>query len=104
MMNKFEKKAELLRVLGETVSRIEDSRRCETQSYRCVDEESQKWEWVDVPYEELEERDKIRVDAYDMIIKHLEKLLQSVNRLTDGAKFPILARIPNRNSKMKIGL
>lgn len=75
MMNKFEKKAELLRVLGETVSRIEDSRRCETQSYRCVDEESQKWDWVDVPYEELEEREKVRVDAYDMIIKHLEKLL-----------------------------
>lgn len=76
MMNKFEKKAILLSILGSVVERIEWDVANEKQSYKNIGtEEDPKWEWVDVSYDELEEKPQARIEAMESVIKHLEKLI-----------------------------
>ena len=75
MMNKFEKKALLLEVLGEVVERLENDKKWMFQEYKCIDEETGKWEYVDVEYEDLNEKQQCKIDAMDAVIKHLEKLI-----------------------------
>ena len=75
MMNKFAKKAIMLEELGKVVVRIEDDIKWTGQRYECVDEENGKWDYVDIPAEEMDENRIEHIEAMRAIIKHLEKLL-----------------------------
>lgn len=75
MMNKFEKKAMLLEVLGEVVERLENDKKWMLQEYKRIDDETDKWDYVDVAYEDLNEKQQCKVDAMEAVIKHLEKLI-----------------------------
>lgn len=75
MMNKFEKKAMLLEVLGEVVGRLENDKEWILKEYQCVDKEEGKWDYVDVAYEDLDEKKQCKAEAMDAVIKHLEKLI-----------------------------